>query len=70
MLACRDLDKAEEAAEEISKETSNKVTTLKLDLASLSSVRDAAEELKSRHSHIHILINNAGTFLLGLHLRR
>ncbi len=52
VLACRDLCKAKEAAEEISKETGNKVATLQLDLASLSSVRAAAEELKTlQNSH-------------------
>ncbi|XP_046443813.1 retinol dehydrogenase 12-like [Daphnia pulex] len=60
VLACRDLNKAEEAADEIAKETGNKVTTLKLNLASLKSIRAAAEELRARHPQIHILINNAG----------
>ena len=60
MIACRDVAKAEEAAKQIRNETGNKVTTLKLDLASLASVRAAAEELKARHSSIHLLINNAG----------
>jgi len=59
-MACRDLQKAEEAAKEISAETKNKVTTLKLDLASLSSVRIAAKELIAQQPKIHILINNAG----------
>ena len=60
VLACRDLGKAEEAAAEIAKATGNIVTTIKLNLASLSSIRAAAEELKIRYSKIHILINNAG----------
>ena len=60
MLACRDMDKAEKAANEIEKETGNKVTTLKLDLASLASIRASTEQLKTRHPSIHILINNAG----------
>lgn len=60
VLACRDLNKADEAAEEISKETGNVVTTLKLNLASTKSIRSAAEELITRHPEIHILINNAG----------
>lgn len=64
VLACRDLNKAAEAAEEISKETGNVVTTLKLDLASMKSIRSAAEELIERHPEIHILINNAGTSLI------
>jgi len=60
VLACRDMDKAEKAANEIEKETGNKVTTLKLDLASLASIRASTEQLKARHPSIHILINNAG----------
>lgn len=60
VLACRDAKKAEDAAQEISKETGNKVTTVKLDLASMASIRAAAEELKFRYTHIHLLINNAG----------
>ncbi len=63
VLACRDLCKANEAATEISKETGNKVTTVKLDLASLSSIREAVKELNARLPHIHILINNAGQFV-------
>ena len=45
-------------------ETNGKVTTLKLNLASLKSIRSAVEELKQRHSHIHLLINNAGTWFI------
>lgn len=60
VIACRDQVKAQEAATEIAEQTGNKVYTLKLDLASLSSIRSAVEELKSRYSSIHILINNAG----------
>jgi len=63
VMACRDLQKAEEAAKEISAETKNKVTTLKLDLASLSSVRIAAKELIAQQPKIHILINNAGVMV-------
>jgi retinol dehydrogenase-12 len=35
---------------------------LKLDLASLDSVKEAAEELKRVNVPIHYLFNNAGTF--------
>jgi len=63
VMACRDIQKAEEAAKEISAETKNKVTTLKLDLASLSSIRNAAKELINRQPKIHILINNAGVMV-------
>ena len=60
MIACRDFAKAEETAKQIRNETGNKVTTLKLDLASLASIRTATEILNARHPSIHLLINNAG----------
>lgn len=60
IIACRDLKKAEEAAREITQETGNEVDTIKLDLASMSSIRQAAEELKQSQPAIHILVNNAG----------
>lgn len=60
MIACRDIQKAEDAAREITAETNNHVSTLKLDLASLSSVRNAAQLLKVEQPKIHLLINNAG----------
>ncbi len=60
VIACRDIEKAEDAAREISTETKNSVTTLKLDLASLSSIRTAAQNLKIQQPKIHLLINNAG----------
>jgi retinol dehydrogenase 12 len=62
VLACRDTDKGAKVAEEIVAETNGKVTTIKLDLASLKSIQTAAEELKTRHSNIHLLINNAGVY--------
>ncbi len=63
VIACRDIQKAEDAAREISSETKNSVTTLKLDLASLSSIRTAAQNLKVQQPKIHLLINNAGKII-------
>uniref|UniRef100_A0A0N8BA79 Putative Retinol dehydrogenase n=1 Tax=Daphnia magna TaxID=35525 RepID=A0A0N8BA79_9CRUS len=60
VIACRDIEKAEDAAREISSETKNAVTTVKLDLASLNSIRMAAQSLKIQQPKIHLLINNAG----------
>ncbi|KAI9565507.1 hypothetical protein GHT06_009299 [Daphnia sinensis] len=60
VIACRDIQKAEDAAREISSETKNSVTTVKLDLASLNSIRMAAQSLKIQQPKIHLLINNAG----------
>lgn len=59
-MACRDTKTAEKVAKEISRQTGGELVVMKLDLASLTSVRAFAEELKSRESRIHILINNAG----------
>jgi NAD(P)-dependent dehydrogenase (short-subunit alcohol dehydrogenase family) len=68
VLACRDLDKAGEAARLIaagapSRASSGKpgaAETVRLDLASLASVRKAAAELAERYPRLDLLINNAG----------
>ena len=61
MLACRDITKAERAAEEIRKTTGNKdVAVYVLDLASLKSVQQCAGEIIKKEPELHILINNAG----------
>ena len=63
-MLCRDLDKAEDAAEDIRKDTGNVVAVLHLDLSSLESVRKCAEELQYEEDKIDILINNAGSLKL------
>ena len=61
LLACRDITKAERAAEEIRKSTGNKdVVVYVLDLASLKSVRQCAGEIIKKEPQLNILINNAG----------
>ena len=61
VLACRDLEKAGRAADRIRAGAPDaSVTTLRLDLASLASVRQAADELRAAHPHIDLLVNNAG----------
>lgn len=63
VLACRNLAAADETAEAISSATGNAdISTVELDLASLSSVRAAAAEIRRRFDSIDVLINNAGTF--------
>lgn len=49
-------------AESIAKETGGEVSVEELDLASLESVRQCSNKLKTRLSRIDILINNAGVF--------
>jgi len=60
VMLCRNLEKAEEAADEIRKATEGEVVVHKLDLASLASVRECAEQLGNSLEKIDILINNAG----------
>jgi NAD(P)-dependent dehydrogenase (short-subunit alcohol dehydrogenase family) len=61
VLAVRNLDKGKDAALRIGQTTSGaKVELQELDLTSLDSVRSAAEQLKSDHDSIDLLINNAG----------
>jgi NAD(P)-dependent dehydrogenase (short-subunit alcohol dehydrogenase family) len=61
VLAVRDLDKGKDASQRIVASTPGAAVTLQeLDLTSLASVRAAAEELRSKHDGIDLLINNAG----------
>ena len=61
IMACRNLDKSKPALEKAKKESgSNDIVLMKLDLSSLKSVREFAEEFLSKYSKLNILINNAG----------
>ncbi|MEM1410268.1 MAG: SDR family NAD(P)-dependent oxidoreductase [Pseudomonadota bacterium] len=61
VLACRDENKAREAAERLKAHTEDaNLTTQQLDLADLASVRSAAEALTAQEERIDCLINNAG----------
>jgi NAD(P)-dependent dehydrogenase (short-subunit alcohol dehydrogenase family) len=61
VLAVRNLDKGKEAARRIEQATPGaQVQLQELDLSSLDSIRAAADELRSNHESIDLLINNAG----------
>jgi NAD(P)-dependent dehydrogenase (short-subunit alcohol dehydrogenase family) len=61
VIAVRNLDQRERAAQELTRSVpAATVETLQLDLASLASVRAAAQEFLHRHGRLHLLINNAG----------
>jgi NAD(P)-dependent dehydrogenase (short-subunit alcohol dehydrogenase family) len=63
VLAVRSLDKGKEAVEKITAASPGAAVTLQeLDLASLDSVRAAADQLRSKHDGIDLLINNAGVY--------
>lgn len=61
VLAVRNLDKGKDAAARITARSPHAdVALAELDLTSLASVRAAAEQLRSAHDRIDLLINNAG----------
>ena len=61
VMAVRNLGKGNEAVERLKKASpAANVTLQELDLSSLDSVRKAAEEMRSAHPRIDLLVNNAG----------
>src|SRR6201996_7276784 len=61
VLAVRNLDKGKDAAARITAQSPHADVELQeLDLTSLDSIRAAAEQLRSEHDRIDLLINNAG----------
>ncbi|KAM9320825.1 retinol dehydrogenase 14 [Gastrophryne carolinensis] len=64
ILACRDLDRAEEAARQLRHETgdSGEIVIRELDLASLRSVRSFCLQITKEEPRLDVLINNAGVF--------
>jgi NAD(P)-dependent dehydrogenase (short-subunit alcohol dehydrogenase family) len=64
VLAVRNLDKGKDAAARIAAKTPHaEVALQELDLTSLESVRAAADQLRSDHDRIDLLINNAGVMM-------
>ena len=64
VLACRDHAKAREAAGRIASAAADALPeVIRLDLASLASVREAAAQIRSRHTRLDLLINNAGLMM-------
>jgi len=69
ILACRDLGRAKEAVARVLGGSSRPTATpedvqaVRLDLASLASVRDAADEIGSVYGRVDLLINNAGVMM-------
>lgn len=64
ILACRDLKKAEEAKNEIlSVYSQAKVKPMKVDLASLSEIKQFVSHFRSHFDKLDLLINNAGIMM-------
>ena len=65
IMACRHLEKAEPVCAMIQTESKNpNIKVMKLDLASLESVRNFTQEFKARYQKLNVLINNAGVFCM------
>ena len=62
-MLCRNVENAHVVAKEITKDTGHQVDVIKMNLASLQSVKDAANVLLEKEDKIDILINNAGISL-------
>lgn len=67
-MACRDLTKATDAKDDIVKKCATEqqlgeILITKLDLGSLTSVRDCAKHLLSTEQKINLLVNNAGVMM-------
>jgi NAD(P)-dependent dehydrogenase (short-subunit alcohol dehydrogenase family) len=61
VLACRDNQKADKAAEMIRRQSgTGSVKTILLDLSSLRAVKEFAEYFNQTHTRLNVLINNAG----------
>lgn len=61
-MLCRNVESAHTVAREITKDTGHQVDVIKMNLASLQSVKNAAKELLEKQDKIDILINNAGMY--------
>jgi NAD(P)-dependent dehydrogenase (short-subunit alcohol dehydrogenase family) len=64
ILACRNLQKAEEAERNIMNQYPKAlIRRMKLDLSSLRSVREFADQFKTHYHKLDLLINNAGIMM-------
>ena len=71
ILACRNRNTGERAQREIVSITGNEeVMFCQLDLASFSSIREFADCVLREKSHIDVLVNNAGVFMMPLRRSR
>jgi NAD(P)-dependent dehydrogenase (short-subunit alcohol dehydrogenase family) len=65
VLACRDFGKAQQAAARIEASDHHaRTAVIRVDLASLASIREAGDEIRATYSRVDLLINNAGVMEL------
>lgn len=66
VLVSRSAEKCAQAAETIKKETGNpQVEFIAVDLSTNAGVQQAAHEFKKRHTHLEVLLNNAGAMFMS-----
>src|SRR5712692_1020522 len=66
VMVCRDRTKGEAAQNEIKTKSGNDAVDLLLtDLSSQQSIRQLVENFQQHYSQLHVLINNAGVFMLA-----
>lgn len=67
ILACRNIDKGNLAANEIRKDNPKAILNVeRLDVASLESIREFVEMIKTKYHQIDVLVNNAGIYYVPL----
>src|SRR2546427_4290388 len=65
VLVCRDRKKGEAALSEMKEKSGNSSLDLVLsDMSSMQSVRQLASEFRRKYDRLHVLVNNAGLFML------
>ncbi|WP_343522319.1 oxidoreductase [Pedobacter sp.] len=64
IMACRDFNRAEEAAKSISSAAeTGSLEIVQLNLSNLRDVKDSADQIIKKHNKIDVLINNAGVMI-------
>ena len=63
VMGCHHPEKGQAVRDRLANETGGNITMIPLDLASFASIHSFIREVKSRYSHIDLLLNNAGTLL-------
>ncbi|XP_065346721.1 retinol dehydrogenase 12-like [Cloeon dipterum] len=65
ILACRNLNNARKAVEDIRREgiLTGELIPMQLDLSSLESIREFSKEALEQFQEIHLLVNNAGVYV-------
>lgn len=71
ILACRNINKANNVKNEIIKEIPNaKLDIIQLDLSDFNSIDNFNQQLRNKYSHIDCLVNNAGVYFMPKELTK